>query len=99
MKVLSMVTLKGSPHLRSFSFPVLVPLDSLVLRASGTGACPALVMGDRFIQLGNTWRLCDIDGVHFVLQHNNPRTLDEILASIFRPTVSGSFLDQTLNAG
>ncbi|CAE7190462.1 unnamed protein product [Symbiodinium necroappetens] len=42
-------------------------------RASGTGTCPALVMGDRFIQLGNTWRLCDIDGVHFVLQHNNPR--------------------------
>ncbi|CAE7326571.1 unnamed protein product [Symbiodinium sp. CCMP2592] len=41
-------------------------------RASGgTITCPALVMGDRFIQLGNTWRLADIDGRHLVLQHSN----------------------------
>ena len=46
-------------------------LESLVLRASGSTTCPALVMGDRFIQLGNTWRLADIDGQHLVLQHSN----------------------------
>ncbi|CAE7943423.1 unnamed protein product [Symbiodinium necroappetens] len=40
-------------------------------RASGSTTCPALVMGDRFIQLGNTWRLADIDGQHLVLQHSN----------------------------
>lgn len=35
------------------------------------GACPRLVMGDRFIQLGDSWRLADVDGTHFVLAHKD----------------------------
>ena len=41
-------------------------------------------MGDRFIQLGDSWRLADIDGRHLVLQHIDGGS-DGILTCFLRP--------------